>query len=207
MSPRTAARQASLSITNSQNSLELLSIELVMPINCLILCHSLLLLPSIFPSIRVFTNESALRIRWPKYWSFSISPSKEYSVLISFRMDWLDLLGVRGLSRVLSNTTGQKHHFFGIQPSSWLSPLAVSGDAGVSWPGEALSRSPPPSLHGLPHACVCVTFPLEKGRQPRGIRAHPTPVRLPPYQSHLPGPCLQIRSHPKSWSQDSMYEF
>ena len=88
-----------------------------------------------------------------------------------------------------------------------LSALAVSGDAGVSWPGEALSRSPPPSLHGLPHACVCVTFPLEKGRQPRGIRAHPTPVRLPPYQSHLPGPCLQIRSHPKSWSQDSMYEF
>ena len=94
--PWTAARQASLSITNSQSLLKLMSIESVMPSNHLILCHPLLLLPSIFPSIRVFSNESAFRIRWPKYWSFSfnISPSNEYSGLISFRMDWLDLLAV-----------------------------------------------------------------------------------------------------------------
>ena len=94
MTPWTAARQAALSITNSQSLLKLMSIESVMPSNHLILCHPLLLLPSIFPSIRVFSNESVLHIRWPKYWgfSFSISPSKEYSVLISFRMDWFDLL-------------------------------------------------------------------------------------------------------------------
>ena len=88
-----------------------MSIESVMPSNHLILCCSLLLLPSIFPSIRVFSNESVLCIRWPKYWSFSfsISPSNEYSRLISFRMDWLDLLAVQGLSRIFSNTTVQKH--------------------------------------------------------------------------------------------------
>ena len=143
----------------SLSLLRLTSIESVMPSNHLSLCRPLLLPPSIFPSIRGFTNESALCIRWPKDWSFSISPSKEYSVLISFMIYWLDLLGVWGLSRVLSSTTGQKHQFFGTQPS-WLSPLAVSGDAGVSWPGEALSWPPPPSSHSLPHACVCVTFPL-----------------------------------------------
>ena len=94
----TAARQASLSITNSQSLLKFMSIELVMPSNHLILRHPLLLLPSIFPSIRVFSNESVLRIRWQKYWSFSfsISPSNKYSGLISFRMDWLDLLAVQG---------------------------------------------------------------------------------------------------------------
>ena len=88
---------ASLSITNSQNLLKLRSIQSVMPSNHLILCHPLLLLPSIFPSIRVFSNESALHIRWPKYWSFSfsISPSNEYSGLISFRMDWFDILTVQ----------------------------------------------------------------------------------------------------------------
>ena len=91
--PWTAARQVSLSITDSQNLPKLMSIELVMPSNQLMLCHPLLLQPSIFPSIRVFSNESALHIRWPKSWSFSfsISPSNEYSGLISFRMDWLDL--------------------------------------------------------------------------------------------------------------------
>ena len=96
--PWTAARQASLSITNSQSSLKLMSIESVMPLNHLILCHPLLLLPSIFPSIRVFSIESVLCIRWPKDWSFSfsISPSSEYSGLISFRMDWLDLHAVQG---------------------------------------------------------------------------------------------------------------
>ena len=94
--PWTAAHQVSLSITNSWSLLKLMSIELVMPYNHLILCRPLLLLPSIFPSIRVFSSESVLRIRWPEYWSFSfsISPSNEYSGLISFRMDWLDLLAV-----------------------------------------------------------------------------------------------------------------
>ena len=111
--PWTAARQASLSITNSWSFLKLMSIELVMPSNHLILCRPLLLLPSILHSIRVFSNKSVLCIRWPKYWnfSFSISPSNEYSGLISFRMDWLDLLAVKGLSRVFSNTTIQKHQF------------------------------------------------------------------------------------------------
>ena len=96
--PWTAACQASRSITNSQSLLKLMSFESVMPSNHLILCHPLLILPSIFPSIRVFLNESVLHIRWPKYWSlsFSISPSSEYSGLISFRMDWLDLLAVQG---------------------------------------------------------------------------------------------------------------
>ena len=96
--PWAAAHQASLSITNSQSLFKLMSIEPVMPSNHLIHCHPCLLLPSIFPSIRVFSNESDLHIRWPKYWgfSFSISPSNEYSGLISFRMDWLDLLVVQG---------------------------------------------------------------------------------------------------------------
>ena len=103
VTPWTAACQASLSITNSQSLLKLMSIELVMPSNHLILCHPLLLLPSIFPSTRVFSSESVLHIRWPKYWSFSfgISPSNEYSVLISFRMDWLDLLAVQGTVKSL----------------------------------------------------------------------------------------------------------
>ena len=99
--PWIAARQASLSITNSRSLLKLMSIKLAMPSNHLILCHPLLLLPSIFPSIRVFSKESVLRIRWPKYWSFSISPSSEYSGLISFRMDWFDLLGVQGTLKSL----------------------------------------------------------------------------------------------------------
>ena len=98
VTPWTAARQASLSITNSGSLLKVMSIESVMPSNHLILCHPLLLLPSIFPSIRVFSSESVPHIRWPKYWSFSfsISPSNEYSGLISFTMDWLDLLAVQG---------------------------------------------------------------------------------------------------------------
>ena len=96
--PGTAACRASLSFTISQSLLKLMSMELVMPSNHLVLCHPLLLLPSIFPSIRVFPNESALPFRWPKYWSvsFSISASNEYSGLISFRIDWLDLLAVQG---------------------------------------------------------------------------------------------------------------
>ena len=97
------ALQASLSITNSQSLLKLMSIELVMPSNHLILCCPLLLLPSIFPSTRIFSNESVLRVRWPKYWSFSfnISPSNEHSGLISFRMDWLDLFAVQGTLKCL----------------------------------------------------------------------------------------------------------
>ena len=99
--PWTAAHHASRSITNSQSLLKLMSIELVMPSNHLILCRLLLLLPSIFPSIRVFSNESVLCIGWPNYWSFSISPSNEYSGLISFRMNWLDLLAVQGTLKSL----------------------------------------------------------------------------------------------------------
>ena len=119
VTPGTAACQASLSITNFQGLLKLMSIESVMPSNHVILCRPLLLSPSIFPSIRVFLNESALRIRWPKYWSFSfnISPSNEHSGLISFGMDWLDLLAVQETLRSLLNTTVQKHQFFSAQLS------------------------------------------------------------------------------------------
>ena len=121
------AHQDSVSFTISQSLLKLMSTELVMPSNHLVLCHPLLL-PSIFPSIRVFSHESALCIRWPNYWSFSfsISPSNEYSGLISFRIDWFDLPAVQEtlkrvlrLSRVSSNTTVRKHQFFGVQPSLW----------------------------------------------------------------------------------------
>ena len=109
--------QASLPITNSWSLLKLMSIESVMPSNHLILCR-LLLPPSVFPSFRVFSDESVLRIRWPKCWSFSfiISPSNEYSGLISFRMDWFNL-AVQGTLESLSNTTVQKHQFFGAQLS------------------------------------------------------------------------------------------
>ena len=112
--PWTEARQASLSITNSQSLLKLMSIELVMPSNRGILYRPLLLLPSIFPSIRVFSNESVLHIRWPKDWSFSfsISPSNEYSGPISFRIDWFDLPAVQGILKRL-----QKHQFFSAQLS------------------------------------------------------------------------------------------
>ena len=125
VTPCTAARQASLSITNSRSLPKLMSIELVMPSNHLILCHPLL--PSIFPSIRVFSNESALCIRWPKYWSFSfnITPSNEYSGLISFRLDWLDLLAVQGTLKSLLQTTVQKHQFFGTQLSSQSNSTSI----------------------------------------------------------------------------------
>ena len=117
--PMNHSTQASLSITNSQSPPKPMSIESMMPSNHLILCHPLLLLPSVFPSIRVFSNEAVLRMRWPKYWSFSfsISPSNEHPGLISFRMDcWISLQS-KGLSRVFSNTTVQKHQFFGAQLS------------------------------------------------------------------------------------------
>ena len=111
--PMNCSTEASLSITNSRSSLKLMSIESVMPSSHLILCHPLLLLPSIFPSIRVFTNESALCIRWPKYWSFSssISSSSDYSGLISFRMDWLDLLAVQGTLKNLLQQHSSKASF------------------------------------------------------------------------------------------------
>ena len=132
MTPCTAAHQASLSIANSRSLLKLMSMESVMPSNPLILCHPLLLLPSIFPSIRVFSNESILRIRWPKYWSFSfsISPSSEYSGLISFRMDWLDLLAVQGTLKSLlqhhsSQASNLRHSaFFIVQLSC---PYMITG--------------------------------------------------------------------------------
>ena len=114
----TAAGQASLSITNSQNSPKLMSIKLVMPSSHLIPCRPLLLLPTIPPSIRVFSSESALHMRCPKYWSFSISPSSEHPRLICFRMDWLDLLAIQVTLRDFSNTTVQKHQFFSSQLSS-----------------------------------------------------------------------------------------
>ena len=114
-----AGRQASLSITNSRSLLKLMSIALVMPSNHLILCRPLLLLPSIFPRIRVFSNELVHRIRWPKYWSFSfsISPSYEYSGLISFRMDWLDLLAVQGTLQSLLHHHSSKASVLRTQPS------------------------------------------------------------------------------------------
>ena len=115
--PWIAARQASLSITTSQSLLKPMSIVSVMHSNHLLLCHPLLLPPSIFPNIRVFSNKVVLRMRWPKYWSFSISLANEYSGLISFRMDWLDLLAVQGILKSLLQPTFQKHQFFGAQLS------------------------------------------------------------------------------------------
>ena len=113
--PWTGAHQASLSITNSRSLLKLMSIEWVMPSNHLIFCHPLLLPPSIFPSTRVFSNESVLHIRWPEYWSFSfnISPTNEHPGLISFMMDWLDILAVQGTLKSLLQNHSSKASFFG----------------------------------------------------------------------------------------------
>ena len=115
--PWTAAHQASLSMANSQILLKLISIESVIPSNHLILCHPLLFLPSIFPSIRVFSSESVIHIRWPKNWSFrfSISPSNEYLALISFGTDWFYLLAVQGTPKSLLQHHSSKHQFFGAQ--------------------------------------------------------------------------------------------
>ena len=117
--PWIVARQASLPITSSRSSLKLMSIESVMPSSPLILCRPLLLLPPVPLSIRVFSSESTLRMRWPKYWSFSfsVSPSNEHPGLISFRINWLDLLAVQGTLKSLLQTTVQKHQFFSIQLS------------------------------------------------------------------------------------------
>ena len=122
MTPWTAAHQAPLFLIMSQSLLRFMSIESVILPNHLILCHPLLLLPSVLLRIRVFSNESAFRIRWPNYWNFSISPSNKYSKLISFRIDWFDLLVVQGtLESLLSSTTIQKHKFFIAQPYLWSS--------------------------------------------------------------------------------------
>ena len=112
VTPWSSAGQAFLSITNSQSMLKLMSIKSVMLSNHLVLCSPVLLLPSIFPSIRVFSNESVLHFRWPKYWSFSISPFNEYSELISFRMDWLDLLAVQGTRKCLLQHHSSKASVF-----------------------------------------------------------------------------------------------
>ena len=121
MTPWTAALHASLSNINSCTLLKLMSIKSVMPSNHLIVSRPLLLQPSVFPSIRVFSNESFLHIRWPKYWSFSfnISPSSECSGLISFRIDYFGLLAIQGTLRAFSNTTFQRYQFFGAQLSLW----------------------------------------------------------------------------------------
>ena len=137
VTPWTATHQASHSFTICQSLLKLMPIELVMPPNHLIpSCCPLLLLPSIFPSIWVFSNESALHIRWPKFWSFSISPSNEYSELTSFKIDWFDLL-----SRVFPNTTVRKHQFFGAQPSVWSNyqRLCLFCWQSISWTLYSLS--------------------------------------------------------------------
>jgi len=133
----TAACQASLSISNSQSLLKLMSIELVMPSNHLILCRPLLLRPSIFPSIKVFSNESVLSIRWPNYrsFSFNISPSNEYSGLISFRMDWLDLLAVQGTLKSLL-----QHH--NSKASSILNVLVCIYQPQTPSPSLCLAPSP-----------------------------------------------------------------
>ena len=130
VTPWTAAHQAPLFSTISWHLDKLMSIESVMLSNHLILCHPLLLLPSIFPCIRVFSNESSLRIRWPKYWSHSIRPSNKYSGLISFRVDWFHLLAVQGTLKNLVNilsTALEWHHPFGLNSSAWIPspPLAL----------------------------------------------------------------------------------
>ena len=137
----TATHQASLSITNSRSFLKLTSIESVMPSNHLILCRPLLLPPWIFPSIRVFSNESVLHIRWPKYWSFSfnISPSNEYSGLISFRVDWLDFLAVQGTLKSLLQHRSSKESF--LQHSGDLVCMGASLGPGIRPAPPALPRS------------------------------------------------------------------
>ena len=152
--PMDSARQASLSITNSQSLLKLITVELVMPFNHLILCRPLLLLPSVFPSIGVFPNESVIHSRWPKYWSFnfsifSISPSNEYSGLISFRMDWLDLLAVQGALKSLLQYHSSKApiilHFSSVQFSR--SVVSDSLQPHESQHSRPPCPSPTPGVH------------------------------------------------------------
>ena len=138
MTSWTAAHQASLSFPISQSLLKFMSIESVIPSNHLILCHRLLLLPSIFPSVRVFPNESALHIRWPNYWSFSfsISPSSEYSGLISFRIDWFDLLAVHGTLKSLLQHHSLKSSIllYGANMSCTKKAMGFTWEMCCSWP-------------------------------------------------------------------------
>ena len=155
--PWTAACQASLSITNSQSLLKFMSIESVMPSNHLILCCPLLLLPSTFPSIRVFFNESVLHIRWPEYWSFSfsISPSNEYSGLISFRVDWLDLLAVQGTLKSLLQHHSSKASIL------WCSAFVIvqlSHPHVTTGETRAAAVSSPFPAHQLQHSDISLLF-------------------------------------------------
>ena len=140
-------RQAFLSITNSQSLLKLMSIELVMPSNHLILCHPLVLPPSIFPSIRVFSNESVFPIRWPKHWnfSFSIRPANEYSGLISFRIDWLDLLAVQGTLKSLHQYHSSKASIFRLKFLQLSHPYLTTGK-NIALTGEGNGKP-------LPYSC------------------------------------------------------
>ena len=149
--PWTAASQASL-FTISQSLLKLMSVELVMPSNHFVPCHPLLLLPSIFLIISIFSSELALCIKWPKYWSFSfsISPSDEYSGLISFRIDWFDLLAVLGLLRVFLSPTVQKHQFFGAQPSLWSNSHSIHD----YWKNHSFDYIGPDSLAIKTNPCI-----------------------------------------------------
>ena len=166
VTPWTAAHQASLSITSSWSLLKLMSIAVVTPSNHLILCHPLLLPPSIFPSIRVFSNESFLHIRWPKYWSFSfsISPSNEYSGLISFRIDWFDLLAVQGTLKSLLQHHSSKASilqcsaFFIVQLSTSIHSVqfscsAMSNSLQPHEPQHARPPCPTPTLRAYPNSC------------------------------------------------------
>ena len=165
VTPRTAARQASLSITNSRSLLKLKSIALVMPSNHLILCHPFLLPPSIFPSIRVFSNELVLPVRWLKYWnfSFSTSPSNEYSGLISFRMDWLDLLAVQGTLKSLLQHHSSKASIlqcsasFIVQLSHSYIPTRLSGKESICQAGDvgsSLGREDPLEKEMATHSSI-----------------------------------------------------
>ena len=151
----TAALQTSLSVTNSWSLLKLMSIESLMPSNHLILCHLLLLLPSVFPSIRIFSNESVLRIRWPKYWSFSlsISPSNEYSGLIYFRIDWFDLLTVQGTLRSLL-----QHH---ISKASIL-PHSAFFTVQLSYPYMTTGKTIALTMHTFVANVMSLLFSIKK---------------------------------------------
>ena len=167
VSPWTTAHQASPSITNSRSLLKLMSIESVMPSNHLILCCSLLFLPSIFLRIRIFSNESALHIRWPKYWSFSfnISPSNEHSALISFRMDWLDLLAVQGTLKSFLQHHGSKDQFFCAQ-------LSVCSNSHTQ--GKEMQKSKMVVWGGLTKSCE-----KRSQKQRRKRKTYPFKCRVP----------------------------
>ena len=191
MTPWTAARQASLSITNSRSPPKPMSIVSVMPSNHLILCHPLLLRPSIFPSIKVFSNESALRIRWPKYWSFSfnISPSNEHPGLISFRMDWLDLLAVQGTLKSLlqhhsSKASLRQHSAFFIKKVQLSHPYKSSGKtiALTRWTfvGKVMSL-----LFNMLSRLVITFLPMSKGLLVSWLQSPSAVILEPPKMAEV----------------------